>query len=252
MALQAVICSANKPNPLMAYGATLTELLDAVEAGRFSEMASALEDAIVSVLCEMTDSAAAELSDVATMVICGNTIVECIAAGIDPRPYAHSNEAGEGLFGCDVDYLAASTRSIAAGEAYFAPCLSGKIGGDIPCGLLAIDILHAESPVLFIDSTVNIELAIGDKSGIAVAVLSRNTTLEEGIAALLDVRNLEAADIAAVLVSGDGEVELSPVYAKLERRVGNTAIEGASAVLLSADAEDELCRIFDACICVEL
>ena len=48
-------------------------------------------------------------------------------------------------------------------------------------------------------------------------------------------------------VAGDTDVEMPLQLRDRTRRVAEPAIEGASAVLLSEMAEDELCRIVSAC-----
>ena len=60
----------------------------------------------------------------------------------------------------------------------------------------------------------------------------------------------EYGHIEHALVAGDVEMPLQ--LRDRTRRVAEPAIEGASAVLLSEMAEDELCRIVSACQVLEV
>lgn len=62
----------------------------------------------------------------------------------------------------------------------------------------------------------------------------------------------EYGHIEHALVAGDTDVEMPLQLRDRTRRVAEPAIEGASAVLLSEMAEDELCRIVSACQLLEV
>lgn len=238
-------------NPQNVYGNTIEARLAAIENGKLEEMTEQIQDKLVEMFSILAKDAGIELSDVETIIICGNTVMECIANGFDPQILAESLGESEQLFGCSVDYLAANEQGIAAGEAYFVPCPSVEVGGDIICGLLAIDILSSESPVLFVDFGAYTQLALGDKGGIALCALYNGKTVEQAIEALLDARGISAEQVESIFVSEGGASDIPAALQERVRCVGNAAIEGASAVLLSDRAEDELCSIAEACTCIE-
>lgn len=241
----------SRENPLVRYGETVAERITAIRAGHLDAMTDSLEDALVSITSDLAGNAGISVSDVACMVICGNTAMECIMSRINPEDVADPLGGFSAIFGCDVDFIAANTKAIAAGEAYLAPCPSLRVGGDIICGLVAIDILHASEPVLFIDFGAYTEIALGDAHGVTVCSMGEDKNVRDYIVALAQARNIALDDIGSVLVAGEVPEDIPQKLHDRMRHVGNAAIEGVSAVLLSGEAEEELCNIVDACQCIE-
>ena len=161
-----------------------------------------------------------------------------------------------GEFGRDVEYMFAGSSSIAVGQAFFVPCLDVQVGGDFFCSLLAIDILGSEKPLLFVNAdshdSSNVALAYGSKGMLSVCAVPEGVGIVDAISRLLSVCEAEYGHIEHALVTGDADVELPAQLRDRVRRVAEPAIEGASAVLLSEMAEDELCRIVSACQIVKL
>ncbi len=241
----------SRENPLVRYGETIAERIEAIREGHLDAMTDSLEDALVSMTSDLADKAGVAMSDVTCMVICGNTAMECIMSRINPEDVADPLGGSSAIFGCDVDYIAANTKAITAGEAYLAPCPSLQVGGDIVCGLVAIDILHASEPVLFIDFGAYTEIALGNSRGITACSMGENKNVRDYIIALAEARGIELDDIGPVLVAGDIPDDIPQQLHARMRSVGNAAIEGVSAVLLSGEAEEELCNIVDAFECIE-
>ena len=236
-----------RPNPQIVYGKSIAERLDAAQNGALEDMRMQTEEELVSMFSELARAVDIELSQIETMIVCGNTVMECIAAGIDPHELAESFEKSEGLFGCGVDYLVAGSQGIAAGEAYFAPCPSFEVGGDVVCGLLAVDILSADTPKLYVDFGTYTEIALGDKNGIYACAIDEDKTLGGAIGVLLKARGISAGQVDTVYISNGGVQDIPSYLREHVRCIGNAAIEGASAILLSDEAEDELCSIAESC-----
>lgn len=150
----------------------------------------------------------------------------------------------------------AGSNSIAVGQAFFVPCLNAQIGGDFFCSLLAIDILGSEKPLLFVNvdphDSSNVVLAYGNKDILSVCVVPEGASVTDAVTRLLGVCEAEYGHIEHALVAGDTDVEMPLQLRDRTRRVAEPAIEGASAVLLSEMAEDELCRIVSACQLLEV
>lgn len=236
-----------RPNPQISFGKSIAERLAAIQDGALEEMRGQIEEELVSMFSELAQAVDISLSQIETIIVCGNTVMECIAGGTDPCVLAESFEEGKGLFGYGVDYLAAGSQGIAAGEAYFAPCPSFEVGGDVVCGLLAVDILSADAPKLYVDFGTYTEIALGDKSGIVACAIGEDKTLGGAISVLLRARGISAGQVETVYISNGGVQDIPSYLRDRVRCIGNAAIEGASAVLLSDEAEDELCSIAEAC-----
>lgn len=220
--------------------------------GDFDNMSNdELNDTLVEALNALVAKVDVQLSDINTVIISGTTAMECVVSGIGTEVLEESGDEQLNLFGCDIDYLIAGKQCVAAGEAYFAPCLSAKVGGDFACSLLAIDILQMQKPLLFVntgpDASATTVIAYGHKDSIAVCALPQGMPVDEGIERFMRACNVSMDEVDMLLVTGGVEAKIPAGLQSRMRHVGNAAIEGTSAVLLSDTAEDELCRIVDAC-----
>ena len=161
-----LINTVRRANPQLVFGAAVAKRIEACIGGKLKTMAKLLEE----VLAEMTGTLASEAgispSDINDISICGNTAMELIAANVDPTALSVAPYMPPTLFGEEIDYLTLVDSDITAGTAYFAPCISGTIGGDITCGLLAIDMARSNELTLFLDLGTNGEMVLGDKHGI--------------------------------------------------------------------------------------
>lgn len=219
--------------------------------GDFSRLTRAdLAALLADLFDDLTEEAGISLSELKTAVISGTTEMECMLAGLEQHELA--------LYGTDIEYLMVGANAIAVGQAYYVPCVSAGIGGDFLCGLLAINILQSENPICFVSTgyhaQANTLVAYGTKGALSACVLPSGQSVEQGLLQLLKACETERAleHIVHVVVAGDGEVELPDCLRGRARRVRHAAIEGASAVLVSEYAEDELCRIVSACQVVNL
>lgn len=213
-------------------------------------------DVLTDVMCQLAEQANIPLSKLTVAVVSGTTAMESKAAGVDPAELQHDMEEGLEEFGRDVEYMLAGSNAIAVGNAYFTPCLTQSIGGDFLCSLLAADILQSDEPLLLINTEprdeAGVVLAYGNKDTLSICSVPEGVSVEQGMARLLEVCEAECERIKHALVVGYSEVEVPSQLADRTSHVDNAAIEGASAVLLSELAEDELCRIASACRVVEL
>lgn len=211
---------------------------------------------LTAVLDQLSEQAGIPLSKLTVAVVSGTTAMESKVSGLDSAELQHDLEKELGEFGRDVEYMFAGSSSIAVGQAFFVPCLDVQVGGDFFCSLLAIDILGSEKPLLFINAdphdSSNVALAYGSKGMLSVCAVPEGVGIVDAMSRLLSVCEAEYGHIEHALVTGDADVELPAQLRDRVRRVSEPAIEGASAVLLSEMAEDELCRIVSACQVVKL
>lgn len=169
-----------RTNPQVVFGNDVVSRITACREGHLKDMSKLLGDLLVDMAGELAAKAGIELSQVSCTVLAGNTVMEHIAAEFDPTPIGVAPYRPLTLFGTELDYLAFERGSIAAGTTYFAPCISGYVGGDITCDLLALDILHAEGPTLLVDLGTNGEIALGDADGILACATAAGPVFEGG------------------------------------------------------------------------
>lgn len=186
----------------------------------------------------------------------GTTAMESRIAGIDPSELQHDLEAGLEEFGRDIEYIMAGPNAIAVGSAYYPPCLANDIGGGFLCSLLAVNVLQADKPVLIINTDpqddAGMVLAYGNKDMLSICTLPEGTAVEQGMTRFLELCEAELGRIEHALIVGYNDIEVPSQIRDRARRMDSAALEGASAVLLSEMAEDELCRITSACRVVKL
>lgn len=167
-------------NPQIVFGSDVISRITACKEGHLRDMSKLLGDLLVDMASELVQKAGIDFSQVSYTVLAGNTVMEHIAAEFDPTSIGAAPFKPYTLFGMELDYLAFERGSIAAGTTYFAPCISGYVGGDITCDLLAIDILHADSPTLLVDLGTNGEIALGDASGVLTCATAAGPVFEGG------------------------------------------------------------------------
>ncbi len=104
----------------------------------------------------------AEPAAIRTVAVSGNTILEHFAAGLDPSPIAVPPFTPETLF------REVTPRKLAVfpdADAYFAPCVSGYVGGDIVSGMACLGLADVDELTLYVDIGTNGEIALGDRGG---------------------------------------------------------------------------------------
>lgn len=218
--------------------------------------ADELKNLMTEVFETLASAAGISLSKLKVAVMSGSTAMEVKAAGVEQEELVDDGSEDCECFGCDVEYMLVGSSAIAVGQAFYVPCLDAELGGDFLCSLLAIDILGSKDPVLFISGGSqdgpSALIAYGNQEAISVAVLPNGSDVEQGLERLFELCEVEYDHIAKAIVAGDADVVVPQGLMDHVKRIEYPAIIGASAVLLSEDAEDELCQIVSECQLVEL
>ena len=104
------------------------------------------------------------------VIVCGNTVMSHIFAGVSPASIGVAPFTPTEYFGKSYSAEMLGFQTVQPEEIYIAPCLSGYIGGDITADLLAIDGALREQPsakdvlqrgpMLLMDIGTNSELAL--------------------------------------------------------------------------------------------
>ena len=160
-----MIASNGRRNAQRTWGADVISRITACSKGELSALCDAIRHQIVQMAEEACLSAGIRLTDIKTVSVAGNTVMEHIFAGLDPTGIGIAPFTPVSLFGFSgkaADYLAGFGPDT---DIYLSPCISGYVGGDITAGLLSSGGDTVSGLRLFVDIGTNGEMALGDQSG---------------------------------------------------------------------------------------
>lgn len=155
-------------NPQSAYGADVIARIDKIMKDKtaLSEQQRLIANAISGSVAEMCASIERKETDVVSAVFCGNTVMQHIAAGIDPSAIANAPFIAPTLFGERYDAHALGFLKNKDAFVYFAPCFASYVGGDIACGMIASALDACKERVLYIDVGTNGEIGLSTENGL--------------------------------------------------------------------------------------
>ncbi|MDR3175131.1 MAG: ASKHA domain-containing protein [Desulfovibrio sp.] len=169
-------------------------------------------------------------ADVYEAVICGNTCMQHLAAGVDPanlgrRPYRPDFRGHAYLKAAEMG-LRISPR----GEVYFPAVLSGHIGADIVAGIMATGLLRRRRPTLFIDIGTNGEMALAEEGRLIAASTAAGPAFE-GMNISCGMRAAAGA-IEACRLDGDGRPALKTIAGASPQGICGSGLIDAVAALV--------------------
>lgn len=163
-----VLKTAAFANPQSAYGADVISRTDKImkDAAALNMQREILINAINSAVVGICTDLHKCIKNVCACVLCGNTIMEHIAFGIDPTPISRAPFIAPTLF--ENAYFAPSSIGLDFRDnavCLLAPCFASYVGGDIACGMLATELDKCNDNVIFLDVGTNgeIGLSVGGK-----------------------------------------------------------------------------------------
>ncbi|MBQ9748765.1 MAG: DUF4445 domain-containing protein [Clostridia bacterium] len=162
-----VIGSRGFANPQRVWGADVISRVDkimkdpAALAAQQKCIIDAINEAARALLPEGT-----AMGEIRAAVFCGNTVMQHIAAGLDPSGIAVAPFTPKTLFGEWYDAGAIGLEAAAGARIYFAPCVASYVGGDILCGVIATGLDHTEKNVIYLDIGTNGEIGLATKDGL--------------------------------------------------------------------------------------
>lgn len=232
-------------NPQSTYGADVISRIDKIMKDKTA--LAEQKNRVLSAISEAYESIAEEnggnASHIRAAVICGNTVMEHIAAGIDPTSIANAPFIAPTLFGASYDAEEIGLPMAKGARIYFAPCFASYVGGDIACGMIATGLDREADNVLFIDIGTNGEIGLSTKQGLyfcsaAAGPAFEGAHIECGMAGT-------AGAVSRVYLDGD-KILWETVDGKTSCGICGSGIIDACAVMLDTGLLDETGCIMDA------
>ena len=167
-------------NPQSAYGADVISRIDKIMKDKraLEEQQKLITQAIRRAAEEICKEKGFSFLDVRAAVIGGNTVMQHIAAGIDPSSIANAPFIAPTLFGEDYSAHELGLLENAKAKAYFAPCFASYVGGDIACGMIATGLDSCAENALFVDIGTNGEIGLSSKNGLYFCSAAAGPALE--------------------------------------------------------------------------
>ena len=155
-------------NPQSAYGADVISRMDKImkDDGLLAVQQKYICEAIRESAYAMCEEKELNALDIRSAVICGNTVMQHIAAGINPVSISVAPFTAPTLFGEEYDAYALGILPNEKSVVYFAPCFASYVGGDIACGMIASGLDECRERVLFVDIGTNGELGLSTEKGL--------------------------------------------------------------------------------------
>lgn len=229
-------------NPQASYGADVISRIDKIMKDKQAlfEQQKLISDAVRGACAEACHTLGLSIGDVRAAVICGNTVMEHIAAGIDPSSIANAPFTAPTLFG---EYYQAEKLHFLenkCAQVYFAPCFASYVGGDIACGMIAEGLDSCRDNVLYIDIGTNGEIGLSTRHGLYFCSAAAGPAFE-GARIECGMAGVDGA-VSEVLIDGDGISFHSLGTVSLCGICGSGIID-AVAVMLETGLLDETGRI---------
>ena len=196
-------------NAQRSFGADVLSRLENVRRGQLSALCEALCRQIFDMAGQLCAAAGRQLSEIKTAALCGNSIMEHFAAGLDPSPIALPPFTPRSFFGDEIS--GGPLAELLPGcEIYLCPCVSGYVGGDLVAGLSTVSAGKAAGLSLYMDIGTNGEMALGSGDKWLSCAAAAGPAFEgaelccgmSGGAGAIDHVRAEAGDIALSVIGG--------------------------------------------------
>lgn len=174
------VAVSSRLNPQTGFGDdVLTRIAYAQRSPQtLAELQTAILKAVNSLLSKMAVAANLAREQIYEVTFAGNTTMQQLLAGIDPRwlgeiPFVPAT--GTGLW---VDAAALGLKIHPRGRAYLLPVIGGFVGGDTVAGILATGLAELEGPALLVDIGTNGEIVLVADGKLSAAATAAGPAFE--------------------------------------------------------------------------
>jgi len=217
-------------NPQTAFGDDVLSRILHVQEGPdgLGELHRAITEAVDEMIGELTDQAGVPRTCIYEVTFSGNTTMQQLLAGIDPRwlgevPFVPATADPVQTSACRL-----GLRIHPRGRAYVLPVIGGFVGGDTVSGILATRLAESQGPTLLVDIGTNgeIVLAAGRK------LLAASTAAGPAFEGARITHGMRAGTGAIEKVVCDGRLRLNVIGNTLPLGLCGSALIDLAAELL--------------------
>ncbi|MCL2099967.1 MAG: ASKHA domain-containing protein, partial [Oscillospiraceae bacterium] len=167
-------------NPQRAYGADVISRINYTIENQngLKELQKLILECLsglIDRLCKKNNIPREEISD---LVFAGNTVMQCITAGIDPKSIAFAPFTPPDLFGYEIPAEIFFDNLNKTAQIYFMPAIASYVGGDISAGCIAADLDLSEKTTLFLDVGTNGEIGLGNSKNLIFCAAAAGPAFE--------------------------------------------------------------------------
>lgn len=162
-------------NPQTAFGSDVMSRIRAVLHG--ADLTTLVRAALGRTIAKLAHGRESEIAEV---VLVGNTVMHHLFSGRSVEPLAHTPFASPHLGEQRFTPSELGWALPAHCAVRFAPCLGGFVGSDILAGIVAAGIARNDELTALIDLGTNGEIAIGNRRGLVCASTAAGPAFEAG------------------------------------------------------------------------
>ena len=231
-------------NPQSVYGADVISRMDKImkEESLLAVQQKSICEAVREAAISMCADKGLQALDIRAAVICGNTVMQHIAAGINPVSISTAPFTAPTLFGEEYSAHALGLLPNERATVYFAPCFASYVGGDIACGMIASGLDECRERVLFVDIGTNGEIGLSTENGLYFCSAAAGPAFE-GAHIACGMAGVTGA-VSAVFVR-DGKIAYETVDGAPAVGICGSGIVDAVAVMLDTGLLDETGLIYE-------
>ncbi len=233
-----IVSSTGIKNPQSIYGADVISRMDKImkDESLLAVQQKLICNAIYKNVQAMCEEKGLREKDIRAAVICGNTVMQHIAAGINPVSIGVAPFHAPTLFGEEYNAHTLGLLSNPHAIAYFSPCFASYVGGDIACGMIAAGLDQCREKVLFVDVGTNGEIGLPTENGLYFCSAAAGPAFE-GAHIACGMPGISGA-VGKVFVR-DGKISYETVDGAPAIGICGSGVIDAVAVMLNTGLLDE-------------
>jgi len=182
-----------------------------------------------------------EPKDISRITIAGNTVMEHFFGGIDAEPIATAPYVPTSLFGIEQRAMNLGIKVSKNAVVYFAPCVSGFVGGDITAGMMSCNLDRTSDTILYLDIGTNGEIALAAKGRIFCCAAAAGPAFEG--ANISCGMGAQSGAISTVYLNEKNEIQYSTINDVEPLGICGSGLVDAVAVGIKLSIIDETGRI---------
>jgi len=176
-----IICDSIVFNKQISYGSdVITRIAYTQKNNGLKKLQEVAVDSINEVIANLSSQCKVDINNVYYIAVAGNTTMEQILLGLDPKYIRLSPYTPAANFFPPIEAKLIGINLNDHSYLYSFPCVSSYVGGDIVSGILAAGVYQREELTLYMDLGTNGEIVIGNSEWMVTASCSAGPAFEGG------------------------------------------------------------------------